>query len=286
MKFREIHCAHQDGSPPVPLATGSPPGESGVAVLRMGFRRGAHFSATTRQHLICFQLSPYLRFDCRMAGQRLCHETRTGALAICPAGIDCSAETDACADMPVVAIEPGQMALAAAEDSAIEAQLNQRLSGYDPELMSLARRLAAENAAAYPNGPLFWNEAAGRFIFRLVFGHASIPAHLGRGTLGQSALSRIRDYILAHLAEPIEVAELAKLAGRSSFHFSRGFSRSVGMTPHRYVVHLRLQAAIAQVRQGRAGLADIAADTGFSDQSHLSRWIRRVHGVAPSAFGA
>jgi AraC family transcriptional regulator len=53
------------------------------------------------------------------------------------------------------------------------------------------------------------------------------------------------------------------------------------MTPYRYVVHLRLQAAIEQIRSG-ISLADVAADTGFSDQSHLSRWIRRVHGVAPS----
>lgn len=286
MKFGEIHCAHQDGSPPLMLTSGSPPGESGVAVLRMRFRRGVHFSATTRQHLICIQLSPHLQLDCRMAGQRLCHETTTGALAICPAGIDCSAETDASADMLVVAIKPGQLALAAAEDSALEAQLNERLSGYDSELMRYARALAAENAAAYPNGPLFWNEAADRFICRLVFGHASIPDDLSRGSLGRRALLRIREYILAHLAEPIEVAELAKLAGRSPFHFTRVFARSVGMTPHRYVVHLRLQTAIEQVRQRHMGLAEIAADTGFADQSHLSRWIRRVHGVAPSELCA
>ena len=48
-------------------------------------------------------------------------------------------------------------------------------------------------------------------------------------------------------------------------------------------MHLRLQAAIKRIRSGMS-LAEVAADTGFSDQSHLSRWIRRVHGVAPSEF--
>jgi len=43
-----------------------------------------------------------------------------------------------------------------------------------------------------------------------------------------------------------------------------------------------LQAARRQISDGRMSLAEIAADTGFADQSHLSRWIRRVHGVAPS----
>jgi AraC family transcriptional regulator len=58
------------------------------------------------------------------------------------------------------------------------------------------------------------------------------------------------------------------------------------MTPHRYVVHLRLQRAIELVREGRSGLAEIAARTGFADQSHLSRWVRRVHGVPLSRLTA
>jgi AraC family transcriptional regulator len=88
--------------------------------------------------------------------------------------------------------------------------------------------------------------------------------------------------IVAHLDESIEVAALAAIAGRSPFHFIRVFTRSVGVTPHRYVVRLRLQRAIELVRDGQSGLAEIAAATGFADQSHLSRWVRRVHGVSLS----
>jgi AraC family transcriptional regulator len=98
--------------------------------------------------------------------------------------------------------------------------------------------------------------------------------------LGKDVLERLRDYVVAHLDEPIEVAALANIAGRSPFHFSRVFARSVGLTPHRYVVHLRLRRAIELVRERRSGLPEIAARTGFADQSHLSRWVRRVHGVS------
>jgi AraC family transcriptional regulator len=58
------------------------------------------------------------------------------------------------------------------------------------------------------------------------------------------------------------------------------------MTPHRYIVHLRLQTAIELVRSGRSGLAEIAIRTGFADQSHLSRWVRRVHGVSLTRLDA
>src|SRR5258707_5166875 len=65
------------------------------------------------------------------------------------------------------------------------------------------------------------------------------------GLLGKDVLGRIRDYIMAHLEEPIEVAKLAAIAGRSSFHFTRIFARTVDVTPHRYIVHLRLQCAMS-----------------------------------------
>src|SRR6266436_1908738 len=227
----EVHAAQADGSSPTPLAAGSAPGESGVSVLRMRFHGGMHFAATPQRHCVCFQM-PQLRIERRMAGRALRREP-AGSLAICPAGFDCAADVEESVDGLLVAIDPGWFSLAAAEDSALDAQLIGCLFGYDQALLDLARTLALESAAAYPNGPLFW----------------------------------------------IEVAKLASIAGRSPFHFSRVFTRSVGLTPYRYVVYLRVQRATELVRDGRFGLAEIAARTGFADQSHLSRWVRRVHGV-------
>jgi AraC family transcriptional regulator len=154
------------------------------------------------------------------------------------------------------------------------------LSGYDQALLDLARTLALESANGYPNGPLFWNEAASGFIDGLVARHTFKLERRARGTLGKDVLGRLRDYVVAHIDEPIEVSTLAKIAGRSPFHFTRVFTRSVGVSPHRYIVHLRLQRAIELVRDGRSGLAEIAARTGFADQSHLSRWVRRVQGAS------
>src|SRR5262249_4186105 len=170
----------------------------------------------------------------------------------------------------------------------LDAQLIERFRGRDRTLLELARSLVLECADGCPNGPLFWNELARGFIDGLLARHMShrmweAPGQK-RGRLGGATLERIRDYILAHPDEPVEVEALARIAGRSPFHFSRVFTRSVGMTPHRFVVHLRLQRAVELVRVQRtgqgSGLAEIAARTGFADQSHLSRWVRRVHGVS------
>jgi AraC family transcriptional regulator len=91
---------------------------------------------------------------------------------------------------------------------------------------------------------------------------------------------------LEHLDETLDVLSLARMTNRSQFHFSRVFTRSVGVSPYRYVIHLRLQRAVDMMRDGKLSLAEIAAKTGFADQSHLTRWVRRVHGVSPTQISS
>jgi AraC family transcriptional regulator len=277
----ELCLAQENSELPTALAVGCAPGESGLTVLNLRFEGGLHVAATLRQHFICFQQTAETRsFECRFADRTVSHEPPTGSVTICPAGIDQAADAVGSVDLLVIGIDPGRLALAAAEDQALDAQLMEQFSVYDRVLLGLARTLVFEVASHYPNGPLFWNECASAFIDGLVARHTSRPVGKTRGTLGRNVLDRLRDYILAHLDEPVEVGALAELAGRSPFQFTRVFARSVGMTPHRYIVHLRLQRAIELVRDGRSGLAEIAAHTGFADQSHLSRWVRRVYGVS------
>ncbi|WP_198030199.1 AraC family transcriptional regulator [Bradyrhizobium sp. Tv2a-2] len=281
-KSGQVRWTCGDSVSPHALDAESPPGESGVGIIRAQFAGYVQFDTNTQNHLVFFQNSPLQRLDCRMADQRLQHETTKGSIAICPAGIDNSVETETTLDALLVAIKPTQLAVAAAEECELDVELKERLSGYDQRLLHLAQSLWRESDNGYPNGPLFWNDAASDFVGALLSDHTSSRPRACRASLGRATLLKIREYVLAHLADPIEVDELAALAGRSPFHFSRIFARSIGMTPYRYVVHLRLQQAIRRIREGRMGLAEIAADTGFADQSHLSRWVRRVHGVAPS----
>jgi len=282
----ELCFAQGDGSLPTTLGAGSAPGESGVFVLNARFQGGMHFSAKPRRHHVFFQVSEQAHFECRIADRALSHEPQAGSLAICPTGADYCADASASVEAIVVVIDPGKLALAAAEGSALDAQLIERFTGYDQPLLDLARDLALESANGYPNGPLFWDEIASTFLGGLLVRHTSNFDGRVRGGLGKDVLQRLRDHIIAHLDEPIEVAALAEIARRSEFHFTRVFTRSVGMTPHRYVVHQRLQRAVELLRDGRSGLAEIAASTGFADQSHLSRWVRRVHGVSPTQLAA
>jgi len=275
-----LQMARQDGGSPRTFAGVKPPGESGVAVFRVSCQGGLSFSATPKKHLIWFPTSPQVRYECRMAGQAVDHVPPAGTLAITPAGSDSSGDAVGNTDLILVAIDPGQLALVAAEASTPGAQLSEFLLGYDHALFDLARTLALESAREYSSGPLFWNEVASGFIDSLVARHSSPLKGEIRGMLDKDVLGRIREYVMSHLDEAIEIATLASIAGRSPFYFTRMFTRTVGIAPHRYIVHLRLQRAIELIRNGQYGLAQVALSTGFADQSHLTRWVRRVHGVS------
>lgn len=81
-------------------------------------------------------------------------------------------------------------------------------------------------------------------------------------------------------------ASLDYIAERVSLHpvyLSRLFRQATGLPPHSYLNSFRLQIAKNRLRAG-VGLADIAADLGFADQSHLTRLFKRSFGITPGAY--
>ena len=96
-------------------------------------------------------------------------------------------------------------------------------------------------------------------------------------------IRRAVEFIERNYAEPITVAELARLAGLSLHRYVTVFRCQVGVPPHQYVCRTRVGRARALLRQGVPPAA-VAADTGFCDQSHLSRHFKRYCGVTPGSY--
>jgi AraC family transcriptional regulator len=281
MESGRLCLAQQNDGHLTTLAAGRAAGQSGISVLGLRFRDGAHFCAKLHQHLVCFPLST-AQIECRIGARSLRYEAPAGSLMISPAGIDFAVIADQGFDALFVAIDQNRFALAAADRSTPERQIAGGLSGRDPMLFDVARTLMSECANGYPEGALFWHEIASRLIEGLLARHSHRCQKQARGRLSNESFRRIRQHITAHLNDKIGVAELATLAEHSPFHFTRLFAATVGLTPHRYVVHRRLQRAVALIREGHVSMVEIAARTGFADQSHLSRWIRRSYGISPS----
>jgi AraC-like DNA-binding protein len=80
------------------------------------------------------------------------------------------------------------------------------------------------------------------------------------------------------------LAALAREAAMSRYHFLRVFRQAIGMTPHQYVLRMRMHRAAVRLRLSDETVSAIAFDAGFNDLSTFNRRFRRIMGASPSAF--
>jgi AraC-like DNA-binding protein len=97
-------------------------------------------------------------------------------------------------------------------------------------------------------------------------------------------LLRARDAIDARYTEPLDVAELARVACSSQAHFSRRFARAFGAPPHRYLVTRRIERAKHLLSGTDDSILEIGLAVGFESAASFSRAFRRAVGVSPTAY--
>lgn len=94
----------------------------------------------------------------------------------------------------------------------------------------------------------------------------------------------ILHYIDEHLSGELSLAELSGLVGLRISHFKVLFKHTIGAPVHQYVLRRRIDRAIDLLSESGAELGDVAEIAGFSDPSHMARWMRRLAGVTPSSL--
>ncbi|MEV7965029.1 AraC family transcriptional regulator [Sphaerisporangium sp. NPDC088356] len=104
-----------------------------------------------------------------------------------------------------------------------------------------------------------------------------------RAGAGDGTARVVRELLHGGADQEISANDLATAAGRSRFAVYRSFQAAYGMAPSDYQRQLRLRTARRLLVEGHS-LAEIALMTGFTDQSHLTRWFTRCFGVTPGAY--
>ncbi|MEH2474536.1 AraC family transcriptional regulator [Nitrobacteraceae bacterium AZCC 2161] len=94
---------------------------------------------------------------------------------------------------------------------------------------------------------------------------------------------RAKEILRANL-QGVPLKEVARECGLSVGYFSHAFRRTLGVAPHKWLIEQRVALSKEKLRDGRSSLAEVAAECGFSDQSHLARHFQRMVGVSPGAW--
>ncbi|WP_345773836.1 AraC family transcriptional regulator [Azospirillum endophyticum] len=150
----------------------------------------------------------------------------------------------------------------------------------DPGLAAAIR--SAFLALHRREGKLARDLSVDRLAARLA-GHLEPPQDHHRPPRPDRAAALARDLLHARMGEDVGLDALSEAAGIDRFRLNRAFRAAFGLSPHAYLVRLRLRAARRRLAEGEAP-ALVAAEVGFADQSHLGRWFRRAYGLTPAAY--
>jgi AraC family transcriptional regulator len=154
----------------------------------------------------------------------------------------------------------------------------------DQKIEHIGWALKAELESAEPLGRLYGESLGLALAAHLLRRYGAIvPRRIARG-LSKRRLQRVTDYIHDHLARDLSLAELARLIALSPSHFKVLFKESVGMPVHQYVIRKRVECAVNLLAAGTLPLADVALQSGFSNQSHMALCVRRVTSMTPKAI--
>ncbi|MEJ5900118.1 AraC family transcriptional regulator [Ochrobactrum teleogrylli] len=113
--------------------------------------------------------------------------------------------------------------------------------------------------------------------------NASIARGSNKQQFGLSnyACRQIENYLRENYRQQVSVPDMASLIGISAGHFATCFRASFGLTPHQYLMRLRLDEAERCLRETDISLSELAATLGFSSQSHMTTALRKYRHLTP-----
>lgn len=161
----------------------------------------------------------------------------------------------------------------------------ERHGDFDTQITHLCQALWAEAQAGYPLGRVF-GESLGTALASCLlqrYCHVSSTSSTP-GKLPPRVWKALQTFIEDQLHEDISLEDMAQVARLSPYHFSRCFKETTGTSPHQYLIARRVEHARNLLTHSDLSLAQIAVQSGFSDQSHLTRHMKRILGQTPNTL--
>lgn len=171
-------------------------------------------------------------------------------------------------------------------DSFLENLYDQSGSPLGRALAQLANQAEASYLAAQDLSPEFFYSLAGLIVadqaplYRQLNDLPAQKTPVKKELLRK--LKRAHDYMNHHFLESLPVAQIASQACLSEFHFYRLFKSVYHISPHQYLLHLRLNHGKWLLENGENQISEVALNSGFTDIFSFSKAFRKQFGYPPS----
>lgn len=167
-----------------------------------------------------------------------------------------------------------------------DVELRDVLETGDSVLSGIATFLVRESREGGLGGRLYVDSLKNQACVHMLRHYANVifrePAT--HGGLSRAQCGLLMQYLDENLDREISLADLASVVRLSVFHFTRKFRAEFGCPPHAYVMRKRIDRAKQQLARRDVPLKVVAANCGFSDQSHMTRLFRRLLDITPAEY--
>ena len=241
-----------------------------------------------REHVILLSLTDGCRGELITGSGVGISGTQTkGNICIVPAGLDHQAVLEGNSEHLALYLDQSFITKAASEAQlAGSFEIAERYTRRDTVINSVGMALLGELETEGLSGRLY-AESLGNVLAVHLLRYYSVPSTRPvtfTGGLSAAKLRQVTEFIADNYGRDIKLAELAQVAGMSSFHFAREFKRTTGTTPHQYLIKFRIERAKALLAKRDLPLIEVSLRSGFSHQSHFTRLFRRVTGTTPNSY--
>ncbi|MEH1772979.1 AraC family transcriptional regulator [Nostoc sp.] len=210
---------------------------------------------------------------------------RTGDIAVIPAGISHRCNWNTSVEFMVLAIEPAllqQVGEDFVNPDRIEL-MPRFMSQQDVLIQGIFSTLRDELESGKIGGDLLIDSFKTTLAIHLLRNYCTTQPKLSSyaNGLSQAILKQVTEYIHEHLHQDLKLADLSAIAQLSPYHFLRLFKQRMGITPHQYILQRRIEKVKHLLKHSNLSIAEIAMQTGFCDQSHLTRCFKHIVGITP-----
>lgn len=236
------------------------------------------------QHAVLIHLKPKVQFEFRLAQRHQIEKPNLGDIAIIPAEVLHRCHTQQDVEGMVLVLEPHIFAKHAREFlSSDRIELKPTFAQSDPFVYGVGLAFQKELDSGNLGGAIYLESLFNALMMHLLRHYATNQRTQldNQEGLTKSQQNRVIDYIEAHLAQNISLEELSQLVNLSNYYFSRLFKRSMGITPHQYIVHQRVEQAKKLLLKQNLTIVEVANLVGFANQSHLNYHFKRILGTTP-----
>ena len=183
-------------------------------------------------------------------------------------------------DFQVLIVSP-ECFLKAAEESGLPGEVHFRLQQVGaPGLLSAVQRLVA--AIRVGESPLEQQSRLACCI-RGMLDYAERKPRESAGHLSSRALKLAVNYLRERYQDPVDLEDLSALTGLSRFVLVHAFTHQFGIPPHAYQIRIRIEQSRILL-EGGVPPGQVAAEVGFSDQSHFHRHFKHILQVTPGEY--